>query len=190
MRSLIDSLLPAALLGAVLLLSPQPSGAHDAVFPAEKLQAMYPQAESFEQRNLYVSEEQRHRIEAALGGALREEDLKPSVYLAIERQPDGQARRGAVLLFIDAEGEGGIIETGIMMNAKGELTQVAIFENNEPRDILHPDFLGQFAAKKSTDPFRVGGDVSAPAGLERTAQAIASGARRGMLIVHELFRRS
>jgi hypothetical protein len=38
---------------------------HDLVWPGEKLKALFPQAESFEQRNLYVSDEQRKHIEDA-----------------------------------------------------------------------------------------------------------------------------
>ncbi len=55
---------------------------HDLVWPGEKLKILYPEAVSFEQKNLYVSDEQKAAIERALGSKLPEEDLKPSIYLA------------------------------------------------------------------------------------------------------------
>lgn len=178
-----------ALLFFVFISSHAPSFAHDSVFPGEKLKSIFAAAESFEQRDLYLSSEQQASIETNLGNPLREEDLKPSVYFAIERDPNGKARRTAVLLFVDAEGMGGKIEIGIAMSSTGELMKVAIFENNEQEVISSPSFLEQFIAKKSSDPFQIGNDITAPRGLEKTAQAIASSARRGMLIIQELFRR-
>lgn len=168
----------------------EPAYGHDTVWPGEKLQAMYPAAQSFEQRNLYVSDTQKARIEAVLGATLPEEDLKPSIYLAVVRKDvDDRPRREAILLFIDAQGQGGVVETGIVVNTRGELAAVRIFENREPEAIRGKSFLDQFAGKTAAAPFAVGQDIAAPPGLEKTAQAIASGARRGLLIVDELFRR-
>lgn len=79
------------------------SFAHDLVWPGEKLKILFSQAESFEQKNLYVSDEQRSRIEGLLGYKLPDEDLKPSVYFAIVRNtPDSPPRKGAAIMFIDA----------------------------------------------------------------------------------------
>lgn len=164
--------------------------AHDLVWPGEKLKAMFPQAESFEQKNLYVSDEQRANIEKVLGGRLPEEDMKPSIYLAVVRSgPGAPPRKAAAMMFIDALGEGGKIEMGVMVNGKGELMKVHIFENKESGKLTGQDFLKQFAGKKATDLFKVGKDINAPSGKEKPAQAIASGARRGMLIINEMFKR-
>ena len=62
------------------------SYAHDLVWPGEKLKILFPQATSFEQKNLYVSDEKKAFIEKDLGGRLPEEDLKPSIYLAIVKE--------------------------------------------------------------------------------------------------------
>jgi len=69
----------------MILLYTSVSYGHDLVWPGEKLKALFPRAESFEQKNLYVSDEQRKNIEDALGSKLPEEDLRPSIYLAIVR---------------------------------------------------------------------------------------------------------
>ena len=164
--------------------------AHDLVWPGEKLKILFPQAESFEQKNLYVSDEQRTAIERALGSRLPEEDLKPSIYLAVVRSsPEAPPRKAAAMMFIDAHGEGGKIEMGVVVSGKGEIMKVHIFENKESEKLLQPQFLKQFENKKSSDLFKVGADISAPAGREKSAQTIASGARRGLLIINEMFRK-
>ena len=59
--------------------------------------------------------------------------MKPSIYLAIVRDtPDSKPRKAAAIMFIDAHGEGGKIEMGVVVNGKGELMRIHIFENNEP----------------------------------------------------------
>ncbi|MFZ5998050.1 MAG: hypothetical protein ACOYW7_11280 [Nitrospirota bacterium] len=164
--------------------------AHDLVWPGEKLKTMFPQAESFEQKNLYVSDEQRLHIEKALGSTLPEEDLKPSIYLAVVRDnPGAPPRKAAAMMFIDAYGEGGKIEIGVVVSGKGAIQKLHIFENKESEKVTSQAFLKQFEGKKASDPFKVGSDITAPSGKERPAQAIASGARRGALIISELFKR-
>ncbi|MBZ0157039.1 MAG: hypothetical protein K8I29_12615 [Alphaproteobacteria bacterium] len=173
----------------LLLLSPG-ALAHDLVWPGEKLKAMFPQAESFEQKNLYISDEQRARIEKMAGVPLPEEDLKPSLYLAVVRSaPGAPPRKAAAMLFIDAQGEGGKIEMGVVVNGKGELERIHLFENRESEKVTRSSFLKQFEGKKTSDPFKTGVDITAPAGQEKATQAIASGAKRGLLIINELFKR-
>jgi len=160
------------------------------VFPAEKLNRLYPGAISFEQKDLYMSDQQRSRIEEDLTGSLPEEDLKPSLYFVIAKQSDdAPPRKAAVILFIDAYGDSGRIEIGVVAGRKGELRNILLFENNESANLAARSFLKQFEGKKASDLFVVGKDIAAPAGEEKTAQAIASGARRGVLIINELLRK-
>lgn len=166
------------------------SRAHDLVWPGEKLKALFPQAESFEQKNLYVSDEQKANIEKTLGSRLQEEDMKPSIYLAVVRASAGAPpRKAAAMMFIDAHGDGGKIEMGVVVSGKGDLMKIHLFENRESDKLLQASFLKQFESKKASDPFKAGNDIKAPAGLEKPAQAIASGAKRGLLIINEMFRK-
>lgn len=166
------------------------SYAHDLVWPGEKLKALFPQADSFEQKNLYVSDEQKLSIEKTLGSRLPEEDLKPSIYLAIIKTgADSPPRKAAAIMFIDAFGEGGKIEMGVVVSGKGDLMKVQIFENKESSKLIQQAFLRQFEGKKATELFKIGSDITAPAGTDKPAQAIASGARRGLLIINEMFRK-
>ena len=163
---------------------------HDLVWPGEKLKALFPQAESFEQKNLYVSDEQRASIEKALGVKLPDEDLKPSIYLAVVRNtPDAPVRKAGAIMFIDAQGDGGKIEMGVVVSGKGELAKVLIFENKESPKLIDPAFLKQFEGKKASDLFKAGNDIKAPAGMDKAAQAIAGGAKRGLFIINEMFRK-
>lgn len=174
----------------LISLSPHSSYGHDLVWPGEKLQALFPGAESFEQKNLLVSDIQRKNIESALGSGLPEEDLQPSIYLAIVRNgPDGPLKKAAAIMFIDAYGKGGKIEMGIVVSGKGELLKIMIFENKEAESIRQPAFLKQFAGKKADEPFKTGDDISSPTKEDKTAQAIASGAKRGLLIINEMFKK-
>ena len=52
-------------------------------------------------------------------------------------------------MFIDAHGEGGKIEMGVVVNGKGELMRIHIFENNEPEKVKQQPFLRQFENKKA-----------------------------------------
>ena len=166
------------------------SYAHDLVWPGEKLKTLYPQAVSFEQKNLYVSDEQKASIEKALGSRLQEEDMKPSIYFAVVKADAGSTpRKAAAIVFIDAAGQNGKVEIGVVVNGKSEISRILIFENNESPKIIQQAFIRQFEGKKASDPFRIGSDIAAPAGTEKTAEAIASGARRGLLIINEMFRR-
>ncbi|MEW6115451.1 MAG: hypothetical protein AB1553_00920 [Nitrospirota bacterium] len=174
----------------LLLVSATTILAHDLVWPGEKLKTMVPQAESFEQKNLYISDEQRLHIEKALGSTLPEEDVKPSIYLAVIRgNPGAPPRKASAIMFIDAYGEEGKIEIGVVVGGKGAIQKVYIFENKESEKVTNQAFLKQFEGKKASDPFKVGADITAPSGKEKPAQAIASGARRGVLIINELFKR-
>jgi len=164
--------------------------AHDLVWPGEKLKILFPQADSFEQKNLSVSDEQKSSIEKTLGSKLPEEDLKPSIYLAIIKTgTDSPPRKAAAIMFIDAFGEGGKIEMGVVVSGKGEVMKIHISENKESSKITREVFLKQFEGKKATDLFKVGSDITAPDAVAKSAQAVASGARRGLLVINEMFRK-
>jgi hypothetical protein len=110
----------------------------------------------------------------------------PLIYFAIVRPgPDARLRKEAVIMFVDAIGECGKIEIGIVVSGKGELVKIHLFENKEPKLLAQEHFLKQFESKKLSDSFKVGSDITAPRGSKRSAQAIASGARRGLLIINE-----
>ncbi|RJQ56811.1 MAG: hypothetical protein C4526_00885 [Nitrospiraceae bacterium] len=186
----MDILKSLALIFLIIIIDASVSCAHDLVWPGEKLKALFPAAESFEQKNLYVSDEQRKNIENALGSKLPEEDLQPSIYLAIIRNsPDAPPRKAAAIMFIDAYGKGGKIEMGVVASGKGVLENILIFENNETESIRQSSFLEQFKGKRADDPFITGEDISYPALEGKSAQAIASGAKRGLLIINEMFRK-
>jgi hypothetical protein len=148
-KSAVFWLLPAI----ISLMFAGSSSAHDLIWPGEKLKNLFPQVETFEQKNLYVSDEQRSHIEKLQGSKLSEEDIRPSVYLAMVRNtPDSPPHKGAAIMFIDASGEGGKIEMGVVVNGKGEIAKVHLFENKESANMTQRAFLKQFEGKKASDP--------------------------------------
>ena len=172
-----------------VLFSSSLAHAHDLVWPGEKLKTLYPGAISFEQKNLYVSDQQRAEIERALGARLPEEDLKPSIYFAVvKNRPESPPKKAAAIIFIDANGEAGKIEMGVVVSGNRKLLRVHLLDNKEPEAINRPSFLKQFEGKKASDLFKVGTDITAPVAT-KSAQAAASGARRGILIINEIFRK-
>ena len=60
------SLLAGLFMMSMIIQTVSTSYAHDIVWPGEKLKALYPQAVSFEQKNLYISDDQRSSIEKRL----------------------------------------------------------------------------------------------------------------------------
>ncbi len=145
-----------AALASVLLISSL-SYAHDLVWPGAKLKALFPKAESFEQKNLYVSDDQRAALEKAIGTRLPEEDLKPSIYLAVVKgRPEGPAKKVAAIIFSDAYGEGGRIEIGVVVGGKGEIIRIRLFENKESQKINQPDFLNSSRVRRLQTPLKSG----------------------------------
>ena len=171
----------------VSLIFPYDVYAHDKIFPGEKLKTLYPEAISFEQKDLYISDQQSARIEDKIKVSLPDEDLKPSIYFVITKQNDeAPPRKVAVIIFIDAYGDGGKIEIGVVVGRKADLMKILLFENDESAILGTQAFLKQYEGKNPSDVFEVDRDIKAPPGEEKTAQAIASGARRGLLIINEL----
>ncbi|MBI5635234.1 MAG: hypothetical protein HZA15_17345, partial [Nitrospirae bacterium] len=155
--NLIRAIMSAVSLLIFLSLYMPVSYSHDLVWPGDKLKVLFPQAVSFEQKNLYVSDEQRANIEKALGVKLPDEDLKPSIYFAVVRNtPDAAVRKAGAIMFIDAQGDGGKIEIGVVVSSRGDLVKVLIFENKESSKVTDPTFLKQFEGKRASDLFKTG----------------------------------
>jgi hypothetical protein len=184
----IDSFFVAVVL--IYIFTPSYSFAHDKAFPADKLKALYPEAISFEQKAIHISDQQRSRIKRQLKAPLPEEDLNSFVYFVIAKQNDNTPpRKVAVVIFTNAYGDGGEIELGVVVGRKGELMKIRVFENNEAEILSSHSFLKQFKGKISSDAFKVGIDMTSPPNEKRSTKAIASGARRGLLIINELLRK-
>jgi hypothetical protein len=179
-----------SLLATLILFSSYEAFGIHPVWPGNKLKIIFPGAVSFEQKKLFILDEQEQRIEEMLGFQVRDEDLWPSIYLAVQRKtPDERPKKVAAIIFVKAYGEGGKIELGVVVGRKGTLVRVHIFENNEPEVIASTDFLEQFKGKKAGDSFQVGRDIVSPEKHKRSAQAIASGAKKGLVIINEMLRR-
>lgn len=177
-----------ALIAALAFASP--TGAHDTVWPGDKLQHLMPEAVSFEQRNLYLSLVQQEHIEQRLQRSLPPEDLKPSLYLAVTRDsPDSVPKRTAAIVFIDVQGPQGRIELGVVVNSSGALLKVDIFDR-KPTDVpIPPAFLGNLEGLRNDQALPPWDRSNFTRTEQQTLEAVAAGARRGLVLINEIFRR-
>jgi hypothetical protein len=179
-----------SLLATLILFSSYEAFGIHPVWPGNKLKIIFPGAVSFEQKKLFILDEQEQRIEEMLGFQVRDEDLWPSIYLAVQRKtPDERPKKVAAIIFVKAKSEGGKIDLGVVVGRKGNLLRVHIFENNGHEVIVSTDFLEQFKGKKAGDLFQVGRDIVSPEKHKRSFQAIASGAKKGLVIINEMLSR-
>lgn len=106
------------------------------------------------------------------------EDRTPTFYVGL----DGGGASVGVVVFLDADGVNGKIEMADAVAPNGRLWHVVLYEHAEPASVGKFEFLKQLVAKSGGDHFMVGMDVTAPAGAEKSAQAVATAARRGVLM--------
>ena len=161
-----------------LLAISAPAGAHDRSWPGRKLAEALPEAASYTARPHALTAEQIAWAEKALGSPLRTEDRSPTFYIGL----DAAGAAVGVVVFLDADGVNGKVEMGDGLGTDGKLRHVVLFENAEPPAVGRPEFLTQFAGKAPGDMFMVGMDLTAPEGTEKSAQIIATAARRGALL--------
>lgn len=152
--------------------------AHDRAWPGRRLAETMPEASTFTARPVPLSAAQIDWVAKALGAAVPPEDRAPTFYVGI----DSAGAAVGVVIILDADGVNGTVEMADGIAPDGKLLRVALFEHAEPSAVGKADFLGQLAGKGASDMFMVGHDLTAPAGAEKSAQAIATAARRGLLL--------
>lgn len=165
-------------LGFSILGAVSPASAHDRSWPGRRLAEALPEAASYTARPVALTPDQIGWAEKALGSPLRTEDRTPTFYVGV----DGAGASVGVVVFLDADGVNGKVEMADALAPDGKLLHVVLYDHAEPAAVGKPEFLKQFAAKSGADHFMVGMDVTSPAGAEKSAQAIATAARRGVLM--------
>lgn len=165
-------------LGLSLLATLSTADAHDRSWPGRRLAEALPEAASYTARPVTLSAPQIAWAETALGSPLRTEDRAATFYVGV----DAAGAPVGVVVFLDADGVNGKIEMADAIAPNGKLLHVVLYDNAEPPAVAKAEFLTQFIGKSAADHFMVGMDVTAPAGAEKSAQAIATAARRGALM--------
>ena len=179
-----------AVLVAVMFVATM-SWAHEAAWPGKRLSEVFPKAKNLKPRQVTLTPDQIGRIEKAAGAKIGVEEKSPTFYIASGVDENSESDKvgtiGAVV-FIDAVGERGNIEVNVAISPNGKLHAVSLWKNKEGKALESKEFLGQFNDKKKpTDPFKVGEDIVAPKGAEKSSQAIAIAAKKGWLMFQEVF---
>ena len=180
-RSIYSGILLALVI--LMVISPGLSSAHEKEWPGKKLEAFFPKAKKFVQRNVILTKEKIAAIEKELGSKLRQEDHKPIFYIAIsdQKKPLG------LVLFVDVKGPRGTIDGAVGLNMKGKVVKVAVYEHKESDAIASEKFLKQFIDKGIDDAFKIGEDVEAVKGHEAASKAVALLPKKVLVMSYALF---
>lgn len=162
--------------------------AHDDVWPGEKLQQLVPDAVSFEQHNLYLSQTQIQNIQAQIKAQLPKEDLEPSIYMAVTREDESAPpQRTAAIVFIDADVSGGIIEIGVVVDRSGTLLETVVFGHGEGGIPVPADILEDLKGLKAGQPLPAFEKKRLGEEAFQTYLAARSGVHRGLVLINEIF---
>lgn len=168
---------------SLMVITPLLSDAHETEWPGKKLEAIFPKAKKFVQRNAVLTPAKIVSVEKELGAKLRKEDQKPIFYIPIsdQKKPLG------LVLFVDVQGPRGVIDGAVGLNMKGKIVKVAVYEHKESDAIASEKFLKQFIDKGIDDDLKVGKDIEAVKGYEEASKAVALIPKKTLVMSYALF---
>ena len=149
----------------------------------QKLEAIFPTAKKFVQRNPVLTPDQIDSIEKELGAKLQSEDLKPIFHIPISEKK----RAMGLVLFADAKGPNSVIKGAVGLNMRGKVVKVEIYEHQESNAITSETFLKQFVGMGIDDAFKVGADIEAAEGYEDASNAVSLIPKKTLVISYALF---
>ena len=157
--------------------------ADETPLPREKLASIFPNAKNFVEKKADLTPEKVASIEEEIGAKLRPEDLKPTFYIAVNKnkKPIGLA------LFVAVKGPNGPISGGVGLDMTGKVVKVKIHKHSEVAGVADAKFLKQFSGKGIEYKFKVGEDVEPLAGETAAFQAVALMPKKTLAISYALF---
>ena len=182
-RSYCHPLAGILLVLAMILSTPLLSNAGEAETSGQKLEAIFPTAKKFVQRNPVLTPDQIVSIEQELGVKLQSEDLKPIFHIPISEKK----RAMGLVLFADAKGPNSVIKGAVGLNMKGKVVKVEIYEHQESNAIASEVFLKQFVGMGIDDAFKVGLDIEAAEGYEDASNAVSLIPKKTLVMSYVLF---
>jgi Na+-translocating ferredoxin:NAD+ oxidoreductase RnfG subunit len=181
----------AVLFSAILVLWASSVWTHESAWPGKRLAEVFPKAKKFKARQVTLTAEQIARLEKETGSTIEGEDKEPTFYIAygpVEGGKSGELQPMGAVVFIDAVGQHGNMEVNVAITPKGTLQSVSLWKHQESKQLESQEFLKQFEGdKKAADAFQVGKDITAVPGAEKASQAMATAAKRGLLMFQEVF---
>ncbi len=167
---------------AILMLTVIDSFGHQKIWPGRQLKETYPQATRFTSQQATLSSAQIEKIERDLNTRLTSEDRRPTFYPAYQ----GDKKIGMVI-FVDENGENGIIEIGMALDTEGKITGVKILAHREKSSIKQESFLGQFVGKSSQDFSMTDSHIAPLNDALEASKAVIRGVRKALLLKQEVF---
>ncbi len=155
---------------------------HQKIWPGRQLKETLPQATRFTSQQVALNAAQIEKIERDLNTRLTSEDRRPTFYPAYQ----GDKKIGMVI-FVDENGENGIIEIGMALDTEGKITGVKILAHREKSSIKQESFLGQFVGKSSQDFSMTDSHIAPLNDALEASNAVIRGVRKALLLKQEVF---
>jgi len=157
--------------------------AHERGWPAKRLNRIFSGAK-FTSKQFSLSQKQLSWIEKHLGEKPGTEDRAPLFYTARDKKTKKKLGR---VLFVDQKGVNGTIELSVGISTDRTVTKIDLYKHSEPKGVTKSKFLKQFVGKKATHRFKIGKDIKVSKGVAQSAQAVATGVRKALLIDYLVF---
>lgn len=164
---------------------------HEVSWPGKRLSKLLPEASNFKQKQTTLTSAQITELENIHKVKIGPEDRSPIFYFSYGAvdQSTGRPSILGIIVFVDVIGEYGPIELSVVLNSRGEVIKADVWEQSDTRRIQNKDFLGQFSGKTSADAFTIGEDIQAAKGAQMSSQAVATGVKKGILLMHTVFKK-
>lgn len=168
---------------AWLLLAPSRGHALVYLTPEEALRRLIPEAETFREAPIRLSNSQKSRVERLLGTAVREE-----TYPSWIAERAGLAMAHAVLL--NVVGKEQPITFLVVVGADGAVRgfEVLIYRESEGSEIRSGRFIRQFVGKTLAAPLKLGRDIEAISGATLSSRSTAYAVRKTLALVDVVYR--
>lgn len=170
------------LLGGSLLLTAAGAGAADVYLTLEEApQAVFPEADSFERKDIRVTEEFRRRLKEMVKPA------KPSYwepfYISFIARRGGEVIGYAVVA--EEIGKHRPITFIVAVTPAGRVKDVALMVYREAigAEVRYPGFLRQFEGKKIEDSMRPYRDIKNISGATLSVRALSRGVRKALAVI-------
>ena len=169
--------------GVALALAPSAAFAVDYLSPAQAEQALFPEAERFESRELLLDAAQMQQL-AERG--LRARSARWPLRVALR----GNTVLGHVVVD-NVLGKFELISYAVGLGADGAVRQVEVLSYRESHghEIRLPAWRRQFVGKTAASPLQLGEDIANISGATLSCQHVTDGVRR-IVAVLDLARRS
>jgi len=168
---------------AWLLLAPSRGHALVYLTPEEALRRLIPEAETFREAPIRLSNSQKSRVEGLLGTAVREE-----TYPSWIAERAGLAIAHAVLL--NVVGKEQPITFLVAVGADGTVrgVEVLVYRESEGSEIRSGRFIRQFVGKTLAAPLKLGRDIEAISGATLSSRSTAYAVKKSLALVDVVYR--